>query len=262
MSGDPPIRVILFTSGATIEYGTMRFIELLEAHPDIELEGILCQSAGQGISAIWQDLWRRRKWLAFPLAGWQIGQTVARFAGNPRAAIRFRRQKKRFGGKIAFVPDIHAPAVLDKLKRLAPDLGLSYGSPILKPNLFKIPKHGTLGIHHGKVPEYRGKKTMFWAMYNGEQSAGVTIQKINSKLDGGDIAAEGIVPIGTSSQPELWKKLEQLGFNLYIKAILEVKNGTLQAKSQSKAKGKLYRDPSGKDILKFYGRRWRRRAGL
>ena len=60
-----------------------------------------------------------------------------------------------------------------------------YGGPILKPALFEIPTLGTLGIHHGKLPAYRGKKTTFWAMFNDEPSAGVTIQSVNAGLDTG-----------------------------------------------------------------------------
>jgi methionyl-tRNA formyltransferase len=138
-------------------------------------------------------------------------------------------------------------------------LGLIYGSPILKPELFEIPRCGTLGIHHGKVPAYRGNKTTFWAMYNGEATAGVTIQKINQGLDTGSIVREGEVPIDRRSYPSVWRDLERLGLELYIQAIIDVKNGTAIYQPQSGKKGKLYRNPKPKDFFAFWIKQSKRR---
>ena len=77
------------------------------------------------------------------------------------------------------------------------------GAPILKPELFEIPAFGTLGIHHGRLPEYRGKKTTFWAIYNGDSTAGVTIQRINAGLDTGEIVCTGEVPTAGKTTGEL-----------------------------------------------------------
>ena len=177
---------------------------------------------------------------------------------------------KRLSDRIYFVRDIHAQEVLGRVCALAPDLGLIYGSPILKPELYEIPALGTLGIHHGKLPEYRGKKTTFWAMYNGEQTAGVTIQRVNADLDTGEIALQGKVPIGHRSQQAVWKELETLGLDLYIQAILEVKQGTASYRPQVGKKGKLYRDPKLCDTLTLWrkqfsghlSRSWRERPGI
>jgi methionyl-tRNA formyltransferase len=160
--------------------------------------------------------------------------------------------------RIFWVHNIHTQEVLDHISRLRPDLGLIYGSPILKPELFEIPILGTLGIHHGKVPAYRGNKTTFWAMYNGEDVAGVTIQKINAGLDTGSIVKEGEVPIGRRSYSRVWNDLEALGLDLYIQAILEVKTGTASYRPQVGKKGKLYRNPKFKDFIVFWFRQAKR----
>jgi methionyl-tRNA formyltransferase len=152
--------------------------------------------------------------------------------------------------------------VLDQVHALEPDLGLIYGSPILKPELFKIPNLGTLGIHHGKVPEYRGNKTTFWAMYNGEPVAGVTIQKVNQGLDTGSIVKTGEVKADRRPYQAVFRDLEALGLDLYIQAILEVKHGVAEFKPQSGVKGKLYRNPKLGDFLRFWSRQIQRRLDL
>jgi methionyl-tRNA formyltransferase len=151
-----------------------------------------------------------------------------------------------------FVPDIHSQAVLEHVRQLKPELGLIYGSPILRPALFEIPACGTLGIHHGKLPQYRGKKTTFWAMYHGEPEAWATIQRVNAGLDTGEIVREGAVPTGGRSYRAVWRDLEALGLNLYIEAILAVKAGTATYRAQSGPKGKLYHDPTIGDLWRFW----------
>jgi methionyl-tRNA formyltransferase len=99
-------------------------------------------------------------------------------------------------------------------------------------------------------------------MYNGEQTAGVTIQRINAGLDTGEIAKQGKVPIGHRSQRAVWKELEALGLDLYIRAIVEVKRGTASYRPQVGNKGKLYRDPRFRDIRAFWCRQSRRRLGM
>jgi methionyl-tRNA formyltransferase len=208
------------------------------------------------------DLWKRRRWLAFPLfAISRINRTV-RFLSHPLEEIALQRSLQRISARIHFVPDIHAQKVLEQVRALSPDLGLIYGSPILKPELFEIPSLGTLGIHHGKVPAYRGNKTTFWAMYNGEPAAGVTIQKVNRGLDTGNIVKTGEVSTHGRAYQDVVQELETLGLDLYMQAILEVKHGTAQYKPQSGEKGKLYRNPKPVDFLRFWGRQIKRRVDI
>jgi folate-dependent phosphoribosylglycinamide formyltransferase PurN len=251
-----PIRVVVFGGGPVLERGIKRFLCRLEEHRDIELAGVFCQSPAQTFNAVVGDLWRRRRLLALPLLLANAARTIGRYLKGPRREIRLKRQLAKVSDRLHFVPDIHADAVLERVRSLAPDLGLIYGSPILKPKLFEIPRFGTLGIHHGKVPEYRGKKTTFWAMYNGETTAGVTIQKINAGLDTGEVVRAGEVPIGEKSYGAVWRELEDLGFTLYIEAVLDVKRGDATFQAQGMIKGRLYRDPKLRDLLIFWRRQW------
>ena len=253
------IRVVLFGGGPTLERGVKQFICRLEAHPEIEFLGGFCQSESQSFWAITRDLWRRRRFLALPLLLIQIIGVISRLLARPRTEIGLNRKLAQLADRIHFIPDIHADEILEEVKTLTPDLGLIYGSPILKPDLFEIPRYGTLGIHHGKVPKYRGKKTTFWAMYNGEKTAGVTIQRVNRGLDTGEIVTEGEVPTGSRSLTTVWNELEALGLDLYIQAILEVKQGTASYRPQMGKKGKLYRDPKLRDILAFWQRQYAKR---
>jgi folate-dependent phosphoribosylglycinamide formyltransferase PurN len=254
-----PIRVVMFGSGPELNPDAKQFLCKLEEHPEIELLSAFCQAQGQSVGAVFTDLWRRRRWLSFPLFALWLLNKLFRFILHPREELSLRRKLKNIQDRIHFIPDIHAPQVLEQVKSLEPDLGLIYGSPILKPELFEIPKLGTLGIHHGKVPEYRGNKTTFWMMYNGEEYAGVTIQKVNKGLDTGTIVKTGEVKATRRAYQAVFRELEALGVELYIQAVLEVKHGVAKYKPQTGVKGKLYRNPKLKDIINLWQRQIRKK---
>jgi folate-dependent phosphoribosylglycinamide formyltransferase PurN len=251
----------MFGSGPALTSDVKEFICTLEDHPDIVLMAAFCQAEAQSLRAIAKDLWQRRGVLAFPLLIVWLVQSIAPYITQPTSTMALRRKMRKLSHKIHFVEDIHARDVVSRVSLLSPDLGLIYGSPILEPKLFEIPALGTLGIHHGKLPEYRGNKTLFWAMQNGEKKAGVTIQKINAGLDTGQVVREGEVFIGNRSQSAVWRDLEKLGLDLYMQAILEIKEGTANYQSPRGSKGKLYRNPKIGDYLRFWGRRLKRRIG-
>lgn len=48
-------------------------------------------------------------------------------------------------------------------------------------------KEGIWNIHPGELPKYRGRHPIQWAFINGEKKIGVTIHKINEKIDRGEL---------------------------------------------------------------------------
>ena len=257
-----PIRVVMFGSGPELNPDAREFLCRLEEHPEIEFLGAFCQANSRSMGAVIGDLWKRRGLLALPLFAMWLINKATRFLFHPREEISLKRRLEEISDRIHFIQDIHEPAVLEQVSALQPDLGLIYGSPILKPELFEIPRFGTLGIHHGKVPEYRGNKTTFWAMYNGEPVAGVTIQKVNRGLDTGSIVKTGEVKADRRAYQTVFHELEALGLDLYIQAILEVRHGVAEFKPQTGVRGKLYRNPKPVDFLKFWGKQIQRRLGI
>lgn len=257
-----PIRVVMFGSGPELNPDAKQFLCKLEEHPEIELLGAICQAEGQSVADVFTDLWKRRGLLSFPLFAVWLFNKLARLALHSREEFELAQKLKSISDRIHFVPDIHALQVLEQVQALEPDLGLIYGSPILKPELFEIPTFGTLGIHHGKVPEYRGNKTTFWAMYNGEEFTGVTIQKVNKGLDTGRIVKSGQVKASRRTYQAVVQELEALGIELYIQAIIEVKHGMANPIPQPGVKGKLYRNPKLGDFIRFWGRQLKRRLRI
>lgn len=77
---------------------------------------------------------------------------------------------------------------IDEIKKLNPDLIISYGCSILKPPLIESFKNRFINIHLGLSPYYRGSGTNFWPFVNNEiQYVGVTFMYIDSGIDTGEI---------------------------------------------------------------------------
>ena len=77
-----------------------------------------------------------------------------------------------------------------QLKQLEPDFIVlaSYGKLIPK-EILSIPKKGPLNVHPSLLPKYRGASPITKAILEGDKSTGVTIMKMNEKMDEGDILA-------------------------------------------------------------------------
>ena len=247
---ESPFRVVLFC-GRFLEPAAREFIARLVAHPEIELVGAFAQGGTHSTRERFADLWRRRGLLSLPLIvlGWlgELMRSMGARGGTRSDGIGRATAIDR----VEVVPDIHGAEVLRRVRALAPDLGLIYGAPILKPALFEIPRLGTLGIHHGRLPEYRGRKTTFWQVYNGERSVGVTIQLVNAGIDCGQIVAEGRVPVEGKSYRRIVRDSQALGVELYLDAILQMRRGTARPRDPGRALGPHYRDPTLWQVLQL-----------
>jgi hypothetical protein len=261
MSGTQRLRVVVFTGGAVLEDACTEFIARIAAQPELELAGVFCEASETGLRGIARDLFRRRKALAPLLLLQRALRRTGRVMLAPRRELARRHALRRLQASIHFVADLHAPAVLAQLKALQPDVGAVYGGPILRPDLFSIPLRGTLGIHHGRLPEYRGKKTTFWAIFNGEDTVGVAIQRIGAGLDRGDVLRDAVLPVGRKPLPVVTRELERLGLDLFLDALLCVQRGTARFRPQPAASRPLYKDPRGGEIVRFWWRDLGRLAG-
>jgi len=61
---------------------------------------------------------------------------------------------------------------------------------IIPQKVLEIPKHGCLGIHPSLLPKYRGPSPVQYAIMNGEKETGLTIFKMDEKVDHGPIIAQ------------------------------------------------------------------------
>ena len=76
------------------------------------------------------------------------------------------------------------------------DLGISVSyDQIFKDISIDSHKEGIINCHASKLPDYRGRNILNWALINNESSFGITVHFIDTKIDNGDIIAQKIIDI-------------------------------------------------------------------
>lgn len=65
----------------------------------------------------------------------------------------------------------------------------------LAPEVYSIPRLGTLNVHDAPLPAYAGFAPLNWALVNDEPEVGVTAHMMNAEFDAGDIVLQRTTPI-------------------------------------------------------------------
>lgn len=72
-------------------------------------------------------------------------------------------------------------------------------STIFKKELLNIPQEGTINLHAGRLPEYRGGSPLNWQIINGETKAVISVIKVEEGIDVGQVLQDQNILINTSS---------------------------------------------------------------
>ena len=172
------------------------------------------------------------------------------------------------GLRVLDVADFHDPGCIEAIQRIDPDLGVIVGTYILKPDVYGIPRLGSINLHTGKTPEYRGSAPGFWEMYNGERCIGVTIHRVEPKVDSGPVLRQELIPLepAPSGDPLEYvrrfraEQLEPAGLRLLSGAVCDVVDGRVIETAQDNSKAHTYRMPTQRDKRELRRRVRSRRA--
>ena len=122
-------------------------------------------------------------------------------------------------------------------KDLRPDVVVvvAYGQIIPK-KFLEISKFGFINIHASLLPKWRGAAPIQRAIMNGEKKIGVSIMKIEEKLDSGPVLSSEEIKLNHNlTYGEIEPKLSILGASLLIKTLQKLKNGKAEFKNQAQA---------------------------
>jgi peptidoglycan/xylan/chitin deacetylase (PgdA/CDA1 family) len=143
------------------------------------------------------------------------------------------------------VNDIHASSSIAAVSDFAPDLGLSLAAPILRRPLFSLPRLGTINLHKGKLPEFRGMPPAFWEMWHDQASVGCSVHCVDDQLDTGDVIIEASVPRAPySTVRALQLQLDEVGIELMTEAVRSLLNGSATPHPQAAGQGTTHRKPT------------------
>ncbi len=125
-------------------------------------------------------------------------------------------------GVPVYQPDsVNTPEGVAQLRAWRPDLLVvaAYGQ-ILKREVLEAAPLGGINVHASLLPKYRGAAPVAWAILGGETRTGVTIIRMTTGLDAGDMLAQtatDILPDETAG--ELEARLAVLGAQLALEVV-------------------------------------------
>lgn len=128
---------------------------------------------------------------------------------------------------------------VNALKGIPADLYIviSYGH-MLKEPILQLPKLYALNVHASLLPKYRGAAPIAWAIINGETETGISIIRMTSRMDAGDILLQkkmAIMPADTAESLE--EKLAILAADALPEALghIEKKMASFTAQDETRA---------------------------
>ena len=120
------------------------------------------------------------------------------------------------------------------LKNLSPDLivVIAYGQIIPK-KFLEIPKFGFINIHASLLPKWRGAAPIQRAIMNRDKKIGISIMKIEEKLDSGPVLSFKEIELDkNSTHGEIEKKLSVTGADLLVDTLKNLRNKKIEFKKQ------------------------------
>lgn len=267
---DKKFRVILLTHGGA-ELVLGRLLDL----GGVEVAGVFVETETTPRRG-WREKLRRSirydGWAATAskLAGQLLGRRAAADdAGAGRDVLREMCAAR--GVPFHLVANYHTEEAAVMLRAAGADLGVIYGTNIIRESVFRIPRLGSINLHQGLAPLYRGGPPVFWELYNGEREVGLTVHFVEAKVDTGAVLVQETVPLAYDDAhgddfeafiEEYTARLRARSAELVARAVGLIAEGAYEARPQDTSQGKRYRLPvkREKDELRRRLRARRREA--
>lgn len=268
-----PLRVILLTHG-----GAEKVLERLAALAGVRVAGVFVETDVVRRYPPAEKLKRSIRYDGYGATALKLARKLLRAGGEEDPAGRELEGSRDRLAEIARAHDVplhlvgnyHSEESIALMREAAPDLGVVYGTNIVKESVFNIPRLGSINLHQGLAPLYRGGPPVFWELFNGEREVGLTVHFVAAKVDAGEIILQERVPLEydyathgarfESFLADYAARLKDDCAALVAEAVRMIADGTAAPRAQDITLGKRYRLPvkKEKDELR---RRLRERHG-
>lgn len=133
-----------------------------------------------------------------------------------------------------YVDNLNSIKTYNILKKINPDYVIVSGARKINDKVLRIIKKKSFNIHLGNALKYRGLDSNLWALYHRDfKNIGVTIHRLNSKLDTGNILAYEKILIRKDFKPYKLRFYEsKLAVKLLAKVISKLSKKKIKEKKQ------------------------------
>ncbi len=137
---------------------------------------------------------------------------------------------------------VNAAEFIDKVRALGPDLNVSVSyDQILRRPIIETAHKGFINFHAGKLPFYRGRNVINWAIINNEKEIGITAHYVDEGIDTGDIILQRSVPIGwRDTYGSMLDKVVKALPGLVLDTVALISEGNFRSRSQKGLQGTYF----------------------
>ncbi|MFW5960361.1 MAG: methionyl-tRNA formyltransferase [Chitinivibrionales bacterium] len=129
--------------------------------------------------------------------------------------------------------NLEDPGFIKELSSFEADIFVVAAYRILPSCVFNIPEKGTFNLHASLLPAYRGPAPIHRAIQAGESETGITIFRIDSGIDTGDIVSKRKTEIGPfETTPEVYTRLSILGALEVVRVCSMIEQGKVEYSNQ------------------------------
>lgn len=110
---------------------------------------------------------------------------------------------EKYGIPVLFHKNINSKEFLESISKFNCDLYVSMSfNQIFKQDILVHCPLGIINCHAGKLPFYRGRNILNWALINDEKEFGITVHFVDTGIDTGDIILQRAYPISEEDNYE------------------------------------------------------------
>jgi methionyl-tRNA formyltransferase len=138
--------------------------------------------------------------------------------------------------------NVNAPEFVEQVQALQPELNISVSyDQILRAPIRQTAQHGFINFHAGKLPFYRGRNVLNWALINGETEIGITGHYVDDGIDTGDIITQQLISVDwADTYADLLKKTVEAIPPLVKKTVRLIANGEVKRQQQADLMGSYF----------------------
>ncbi len=251
------LKIIVLTHG-----GANRLLELLSVIQTVEIAGVFVETKTEPQRNFSEKMKRSIRYDGYWATLKKFSTVVSRGETGGAGDLKTIRDKQndleKYANELKIplhkVANFHDEMTLDLIKKTNADLGILYGTNIIKETVFSLPRLGSINLHQGLAPIYRGGPTVFWELFNGESEVGITIHFVAAKVDTGDIILQKTIPLeydyaryGLNWEDFLKDfrfSLKEPSVQMIAEAVALIADGAEQRTKQDTSLGKRYRLPT------------------
>lgn len=154
---------------------------------------------------------------------------------------------KKIKKKFLIIKKINS-RIISLINKKKYDILIVAGWPLIFPDkLIKSSKFGTINLHAGKLPHYRGGSPLNWQIIEGKKNIYISIIKMTKKLDEGPVYISKRISLSTSETiNDLHIKVNK-AYPLMVDSVIQMINKKVRPKKQNSKFKRYLRQRSDKD---------------